>query len=187
MQVPELHTARLKLSRFSTTDAADVFAYAKNPKVAETVTWDAHQTVDASLAFINFVNGKPTVDGEKRFFAWAIRDPNRANIAIGSISFSQWNPIASQIDYALSADYWGKGLMTEAVEAVVKFAFEEHPGLVRVQATCLENNIGSRRVMEKVGMQFEGIARAGMFVKGKPVDVATYAILRSDLSGKFPA
>ena len=186
MQTPELHTVRLKLSRFASTDAADVFAYARNPKVAETVTWDAHQTVDDSLAFINFVNGKPALDGEKRFFAWALRDPNKSDAAIGSISFSQWNRIAGQIDYALSADYWGKGLMTEAAGEVIKFAFGECPELVRIQATCLENNIGSKRVMEKIGMRFEGIARAGMYVKGKPVDVAIYAILRSDLAGRIP-
>ncbi len=181
MQIPELQTDRLKLSPFTHADAADVFAYAKNPKVAKTVTWHAHQTVDDSLAFINFISGKPVIDGEKKIFVWALRDPNKSNVAIGSISFSQRNSIAGQIDYALNADYWGKGLMTEAAEAVVKFAFNGYPELVRIQATCLENNIGSRRVMEKIGMQFEGIARAGMFVKGKPVNVAIYAILRSDL------
>jgi ribosomal-protein-alanine N-acetyltransferase len=181
MHPPELRTDRLKLSRFACSDAADVFAYARNPKVAETVTWDAHQTVDDSLAFINFVTGKPALDGEKRFFAWALRDPGKSDAAIGSISFSQWNCIAGQIDYALSADYWGKDLMTEAAAAVIKFAFDEFPKLIRIQATCLENNIGSRRVMEKIGMRFEGIARAGMLVKSRPVDVATYAILRSDL------
>ena len=72
--------------------------------------------------------------------------------------------------------------MTEAALAVRDFAFQNYPNLVRLQATCLEENAGSRRVMEKSGLRFEGIARAGMFVKGKPVDVATYAVLRSDFS-----
>ena len=52
--------------------------------------------------------------------------------------------------------------------------------LVRIQARCLVENIGSSRVMEKAGMQFEGVIRKGMFVKGKHQDLKMYAILRED-------
>jgi ribosomal-protein-alanine N-acetyltransferase len=176
-----LLTPRLFLSPFTPADKDAVFEYASNPKVAATVTWHAHETTADSLAFIEFISSKINLDSERPFVAWAIRDPLQQNSAIGSMSFSQFSSIAGQIDYALAETYWGRGIMTEAATAVRDFSFQTYPKLVRLQATCLVENTGSRKVMEKIGMRFEGIARAGMFVKGTPVDVATYALLREDL------
>lgn len=81
--------------------------------------------------------------------------------------------------YVISKDYWGKGLTTEVAKRLVKFGFEKM-GLVRVQARCDVENIGSARVMEKSGMTFEGIIRKGIFVKGKHRDLKIYSILKEE-------
>lgn len=160
-----LNTNRLLLSPFSEADGPAVYNYARNPIIAETVTWDAHQSVADSLSFIKFVSSKTSFEDGAVFIAWAIRD-RMTKGAIGSISFSQYSKIGGQIDYALGVDYWNQGLMTEAAMKVVSSVFESLPELVRIQAKCLVHNQGSRKVMEKIGMKYEGITRAGMLVKG---------------------
>jgi len=85
----------------------------------------------------------------------------------------------NEIAYALSRKYWRKGLMTEAVKEVIKFGFEKM-NLNRIYARCFPENIGSYRVMEKAEMQFEGILRKQMFIKGKFQDMKLYSILRRE-------
>ena len=79
----------------------------------------------------------------------------------------------------LNPDYWGKGIATEALTRVLQFGFEELK-LHRIEARFIEENKRSLRVMEKVGMTFEGVFREGMLVKGKYVNVGICSILRSE-------
>ena len=69
--------------------------------------------------------------------------------------------------------------MSEAVNAVIEFGFREML-LNRIMARCEVNNIASARVMEKVGMQLEGILRQQLFVKGRYWDLKIYSILREE-------
>jgi ribosomal-protein-alanine N-acetyltransferase len=85
----------------------------------------------------------------------------------------------AEIGYALSRRYWGEGYMSEAVNAVIEFGFREML-LNRIMARCEVNNIASARVMEKVGMQLEGILRQHLFVKGRYWDLKIYSILREE-------
>ena len=76
----------------------------------------------------------------------------------------------------LNPNYWGYGLAPEAVRAVLRFGFLQLR-LNRIEARYMEGNTRSRRVMEKVGMQFEGIQRESMHVRDQYVSVGTCAIL----------
>jgi ribosomal-protein-alanine N-acetyltransferase len=80
--------------------------------------------------------------------------------------------------YTISRAYWGQGYATEAVRELVRFAFEEM-GLVRLEALCLPGNQASVRVLEKAGMQFEGLLHGYQTWKGMPADLCMYAIVRS--------
>ncbi|MBQ3178700.1 MAG: GNAT family N-acetyltransferase, partial [Clostridia bacterium] len=88
-----------------------------------------------------------------------------------------------EIGYVLNPSYWGMGIAPEAVSAVLRFGFTELH-LHRIEARYMTGNTASRRVMEKVGMTYEGTARESMFVKGDFVSVGTCAILRSEYFGK---
>jgi ribosomal-protein-alanine N-acetyltransferase len=79
----------------------------------------------------------------------------------------------------LARSYWGQGYMAEAVRAIIVFGFREL-GLNRIQGMCDLPNIGSARVMEKVGMRFEGVLREYFFEKGSSIDVKLYSILHSE-------
>lgn len=79
----------------------------------------------------------------------------------------------------MSQDYWGKGIMSEAAKEVISFGFH-NLDLVRIQARCDVENIASARVMEKIGMTYEGTQRKVMFVKGRHRYLKMYSILRDE-------
>ncbi len=82
-----------------------------------------------------------------------------------------------EIGYWLSEKHWGKGIMTVAVGALVKFAFEQGPWL-RLFACIFENNPASMRVLEKNGFSLEAIHRKAVMKEGKLMDEHLYALLK---------
>ena len=85
----------------------------------------------------------------------------------------------AEIGYVLNPRYRGQGLMPEAVRRVLRFGFDMM-GLHRIEARYMIGNDASRRVMDKVGMHFEGIQREAMLVKGVYRDIGICAILAQE-------
>ncbi|MBD2843576.1 GNAT family N-acetyltransferase [Paenibacillus sp. IB182496] len=98
---------------------------------------------------------------------------------IGTTGFISWDikNAKAKLGYALSRAFWNRGHMTEAVKCVIAFGFERMK-VVRIEARCHPENTGSYRVMEKSGMEFEGILRKHILVKGAHEDVRMYAIIK---------
>jgi len=93
---------------------------------------------------------------------------------------------ACTLGYWMGRRHAGKGHMTEAVRGAVRFAFSDL-ALHRVEAACLPNNAPSRRLLERVGFQHEGLARAYLKIDGNWADHLLYAALSSDaLPGSRP-
>ncbi len=106
---------------------------------------------------------------------------------IGLAGFIDWQiaDTRAEIAHLLARNYWGQGYMTEAVRAVLAFGFRKM-ALNRIEALCEPENIGSVRVLEKVGMQLEGMLREYKFDKGVYHTVGIYAILRSEWGSSAP-
>ena len=84
------------------------------------------------------------------------------------------------VGYVIGRTHWGKGYMPEATRAIIEWAFQQ-PSLYRVYATTDIENIASRRVLEKVGMQCEGILRKYIIhpnISNIPRDSYMYAITK---------
>ena len=79
-----------------------------------------------------------------------------------------------ELAYAIGEEYWGKGLVAEASSAVMDYCFKEF-GLKRIQARCKLENEASRRVMEKVGMAFEGTLKSAIFHRDRYWDMHYFA------------
>lgn len=93
---------------------------------------------------------------------------------------------ACTLGYWMGRRHAGRGHMTEAVRGAVRFAFSDL-ALHRVEAACLPNNTPSRRLLERVGFQHEGLARAYLKINGSWADHLLYAALSSDsLPGNRP-
>ena len=89
----------------------------------------------------------------------------------------------AEIGYCIGRQWWHRGIMTEALQAVVDFLFRE-VGVNRVEARHDTNNPHSGDVMKKCGMQYEGTSRAADRNNQGICDMATYAILRSEWEGR---
>ncbi|MEY9971026.1 ribosomal-protein-alanine N-acetyltransferase [Lysinibacillus sp. RC46] len=173
--VPVLKTERLTLRPITLNDVEAMFLYASSEHVARYVTWDAHKSLDETKDFIALI-----LSGyqQGQHFFWGIEYEQKL---IGTIDFVSINTTHkfAEVGYVLSEAYWNKGITTEAAKKLIDFGFNEL-GLVRIQARCFEENIGSQKVMEKSGMHFEGVLRKCMFVKGIHQNVNMYAITDDD-------
>jgi ribosomal-protein-alanine N-acetyltransferase len=178
-QIPEqlltINTKRLQLRRLTPDDAAAIFDYAQDPAVSKYTYWTAHRSIADSQDFLTSVAEQYERD---RLINWGIVLRSEEKL-IGTCGFVHWHPAhaRAEIGYVLARDYWGNGYMTEAVRATIAFGFHVMM-LNRIEALCMKENLASARVMEKSGMQFEGILREYAFVKGAYLDLKLYAILK---------
>lgn len=175
--LPQLETERLILRKIRYDDIDDIHTYASNPEVSKYVFWSAHETRAATEEYVKMVLA---LYEQGEIAPWGIHF-KEDNKLIGTVDFVSWQPQhkTAEIGYALSVDYWGRGIATEAAKELIRFGMKEMD-LVRVQAKSLVANIGSERVMEKAGMKFEGILRNFIFVKGAHYDVKMYSIIKKD-------
>lgn len=176
--LPVLETERLLLRKVTLDDVEDIFAYGSIEEVTRYVTWDAHRTLSDTKEFVQFILNQ--YENNKQVAPWGIEFKENGRL-IGTINFVAWQPKhhSAELGYVLSPDYWGKGITTEATKKVIEYGFEEMD-LIRIQARCFLENIGSSRVMEKAGMTFEGISRKAAFIKGKHQDLKVYSILKDE-------
>lgn len=182
--LPTLETPRLILRRLRREDAEDTFRNASDPRMSAHTTWLPHRTVDDSRAFIGNVLER-YAHGDIAPWAVEHRPDGRC---IGTCGYMAWwrHDRKAEIGYAIGAAYWGQGLMTEAVRAVIAFGFREM-ALHRIEARCKPANIGSARVMEKCGLRYEGTLRETVLVKGEFVDLQVYGILRREWEAGEPS
>lgn len=104
---------------------------------------------------------------------------------VGSCGFFwEWGARRGETSYVLAKEYWGHGLMTEALTAIVNCAFHEWPTLNRLEAFVAEPNTASLRVLQKLGFQQEGFFRERMFADNHFYDERLYALLRKDFSSQ---
>jgi len=117
-------------------------------------------------------------------YNFAITDAE--NGVIGGIGLMPNSPtdvhaLAMEIGYWLSEDYWGRGIMSEALPVFRDWAFEvARPDMQRLAAVVFEGNVGSARVLVKAGFVFEGTHRCAAFKEGRILDEHIHAMTRED-------
>ncbi len=175
--LPQLETERLILRKLTIDDAGDVHEYASSPEVTRYLIWEPHDSIEDSRAFINSALARYQTGAVA---PWGIELKSQRKI-IGTCDYISWRAshARAEIGYALSQRFWGQGIMTEAVSKIIEYGFRVKD-LNRIQAVCEIPNIGSARVLEKVGMTFEGVLRQFMIQRGAPRDLKMYAILRQE-------
>jgi predicted acetyltransferase len=180
-----LETERLILRKYRETDFDAVHSYAS---VAENETYMAYQnpnTEEDTTAFIAAAIAKADSDPCMDYqYAIALKDEGKLVGGCG-ITVSARNE--AEIGYMLHRDFWNQGYGTEAGRALLDFGFSDL-GLHRITATCDAENVGSYRIMEKIGMR-----REGLFIEGRPPhklsdkeysDELFYAILKDEWEGR---
>lgn len=172
---PPLHleTTRLLLRPPVSADAAAMFAaYTQDAEVTRYLVWRPHVSVATTEVFIS-----RCLEGWREGSEYTYVVTNRASAALlGMISLrvSGWS---ASLGYVLARHAWGQGIMPEAASAVITHVLEQ-PTMFRVWAVCDVENVASARVMEKIGMQREGLMRRGVLhpnISSEPRDCWLYA------------
>jgi putative acetyltransferase len=174
-----LETPRLMLRAFEPEDLDDFYEYARNPEVGPNAGWPPHESKDVTFVILNRFMEKEEV--------WAIVHKETGKV-IGSLGMhsdeKRRGVNARMIGYVLSKDYWGQGLMTEAVKEALDYLFND----VRVDVVSIYHypfNMRSKRVIEKCGFKFEGVLRrASQIYDGQVYDDYCYSILREEYIGQ---
>lgn len=171
-----IETARLILRRAVREDADAMFRnWASDRSVTKFLTWPTHENTEVSRAVL-----QSWVDSydNPRFYQWMIV-LKEIGEPIGSISVVRQNDHVedAEIGYCIGSKWWHRGIMSEALTAVIRYLFTE-VGMNRISARHDPNNPHSGGVMRKCGMQYEGTTRASDKNNQGICDTSHYSILR---------
>ncbi|MBD5131189.1 MAG: GNAT family N-acetyltransferase [Clostridiales bacterium] len=172
-----IETERLILRKFKLADAQNTYDnYRSKEIVTKYVSWSHNTSVEDTKSYLaDFV--LPEYDKENTY-RWAIVWKEN-NEVIGCIDVCETNERkrCAELGWCIGDEYWGRGIMPEAAKSVVEYLFSV--GYERIQATHHVENKKSGRVMEKIGMQYEGILKKGSMYKNNVlVDCCLWAIVK---------
>jgi RimJ/RimL family protein N-acetyltransferase len=171
-----LKTERLRLRKAKLSDAEAIFRqYAQDPEVTKYVSWRAHSDVEETRDYMRMCLLAWDVG---KAFHWVIErleDKQVIGMIIARVDKEKW-----ELGYVLARKYWGRGYMTESLKGLIAWALKQK-NIFRIWAVCDVDNAASARVMEKAGMQREGILRRWSVhpnISPEPRDSSCYAIVK---------
>lgn len=174
----EIKGERIRLRKLRLSDAQDIY---KNLQDKEMVKWTLNipwpYKKEHAIKWIRATHYG--IKKRKEYsFAIVLKDENKL---IGAVSLMHidWKHKNAELGYWVGKKYWGKGYATEAVKLILKFAFRRLK-LHRVWAGLFEENIASRRVLEKNGFKLEGILRENRFRYNRWHNDLRFGILKKE-------
>ena len=173
-----IETARLQLRRFADADLPAFIAYRNDPDVARYQSWESISEAEA-VAFVREQQTTPAGEpGEGLQIAIARKDSGRM---IGDCFFRvmEDDPRQAEIGYTLAREAQGQGFATEAVAALLTWAFPTFD-LHRIIAIVDVKNTASVALLDRLGLRREGHFRENIWFKGAWGDEYLYAILRDE-------
>jgi ribosomal-protein-alanine N-acetyltransferase len=173
---PTLETERLVLRELRAADAEDLFAVRSDPYV-QRYNSVPHTSVAESAAMIERL-GEYYANREWIHWGVALRENDRV-IGLYSLGWTEGHHRA-EIGYDLNREFWGQRIASEALAALLAFAFERLE-VNRVGAETIEDNHESTRLLRKFGFQLEGVRRGySLEEDGEYHGSAIYGLLRSE-------
>lgn len=116
---------------------------------------------------------------ENETFAYAVTVDAQVVGSIAAFRQANIHSHTAELGYYLSEAFWGRGVMTEAVRQLCAVLFA-HTDILRVYAEPFAHNVGSRRVLEKAGFQYEGTLRRHARKSGRLLDMTLYALVKEE-------
>jgi len=177
-----LVTSRLRLRPFEDADVDDLWPFVSDPALSKMMSWAAHASPEETLEFVRHVRGSLALGTGA---VWAIEVDGKAMGCIGleAIQFQMraWRIDRAELGYWIAPPLWGHGLMTEAAHAAVRAGFETI-GLHKITVGHIVENIGSRRVIEKLGFRPIGRLEDDVWRDGRWWSVLRYELTASEWS-----
>lgn len=174
--------SRLYLREFKEDDWSAVHTYASQERVSRHQPWGPN-SIEETKKFISDVLGDTQKTPKSRYILAIILKEQDELIGAVEISIKSLTNKSGEIGYIVNPDHWGKGIATEAAAIMIEFGFREL-ALHRIYATCAPGNEGSQKVLEKLGMSFEGRMRETLLLQDGWRDSNLFSILAREWPDK---
>lgn len=181
-EFPLIETRRLILRKVTIEDAGDMFTYLSDTDVVKPMGLYPCQSENEVWDEIKWYE---SIFKEGTGIRWGITLKESGKV-IGSCGFLNMvtKHHRAEIGYELNKDHWGKGIASEALEAVVKYGYR-HFHLERIEALIEPANSPSYKLVEKQGFRREGLLRHYEYTCGKFDDLYMYSLIKEDLNDIF--
>lgn len=165
-----------KIRKWELSDAKDLALALSNKKIQDNLRdgLPYPYTEQDGAAFI----ASMLSSDENETFAFAITVDGKAVGSIGVFRQANIHRRTAELGYYLAEEYWGKGIMTEAVKQICEYVFRESD-IIRIYAEPFAYNTASCKVLEKAGFQYEGTLRNNAVKNGKIIDMKMYSIIKN--------
>ncbi len=170
---------RITLRYINLSDAYDMYEYASIPEVCEYLLWSPHINLMVTEGYIEYVNERY----KKGLYADMALVLNDTDKMIGTCGFAllDLNQKIGEIGYVLSPYYRKKGYMSEAVDMILRFSFD-NIGLEKVRLRIIKENTDSKRIAERFG--FSEKSTSLMIVKDVEREIINYELIAEDYKRK---
>ena len=168
---------KCKIRKWKLTDAKDIAVALSNKKIQDNLR-DGLPYPYSEQDGMDFISSMLSAN-ETETFAFAITLDDKAIGSIGVFRQQNIHRQTAEMGYYIAEEYWGKGIMTDAVKQICEYVFE-NSDILRLYAEPFAYNAGSCRVLEKAGFKYEGTLRSNAVKNGKVVDMKMYSRLRED-------
>ena len=166
-----------KIRKWKLTDAKDIAVALSNKKIQDNLR-DGLPYPYSEQDGIDFISSMLSAN-EDETFAFAITLDDKVIGSIGVFRQQNIHRQTAEMGYYIAEEYWGKGIMTDAVKQICEYVFK-NSDILRIYAEPFAYNIGSCRVLEKTGFQYEGTLRNNAVKNGKVIDMKMYSLLREE-------
>ncbi|WP_054027749.1 GNAT family N-acetyltransferase [Bacillus sp. FJAT-28004] len=174
---PILRTERVTLRKVEDKDRDDIFELYSNEAVVKYMPFTPFITAEEA---INEMDWYHEIFKAQSGLRWMI-EHNESKKVIGTCGFLNYEKIHNRVEigYDLTPRYWGKGIMTEVVKCIMHFGFLTMK-VNKIEAKVEPENEASVQLMNKLGFHKEGVLRQHEFEKGRYIDLAIFAKLKSE-------
>ena len=178
-EFPALITETLFLRRIDPEDARDLMAVFGDDEVAQYLDGPTLQSEEEVMEIVTWAQGIFAAGSGIR---WGIARQEQEGVLIGTCGFHVWSKAHAhaQIGYDLAPRYWRRGIMTEALQAIIGYGFERME-LNRIEAHVLPHNPASLGILGKLGFQSEAILRDYEYYRDRFNDTQILSLLRKDI------
>lgn len=167
-----------RIRKWEISDAKDLAMALSNKKIQDNLR-DGLPYPYTEQDGMSYISAMLSAD-ENETFAFAIIVDGKAVGSIGVFRQGNIHRQTAELGYYIAEEYWGKGIMSEAVIQICEYVFDKSD-IIRIYAEPFAYNAASCRVLEKAGFQYEGTLRSNAVKNGKVIDMKMYALLKTEI------
>ena len=173
---------KCRIRKWELSDAKDLAAALSNKKVQDNLR-DGLPYPYTEQDGKEFISAMLSAD-ENETFAFAVTVDKMVTGSIGIFRQGNIHRQTAGLGYYIAEEYWGKGIMTEAVKQICEYVFA-NSDIIRIYAEPFAYNIASCRVLEKAGFQYEGTLRSNAVKNGRVIDMKMYSLLKEEIKTNY--